>query len=103
VSESPMAHGERNGGRSGLIRPGAVATAVDAMLPTNLEGTDAVRAAVARRLAAELDAPDVQAYAVARLSGALLTALSALDAEGSVRASAPARTELRQLLRDVTG
>jgi hypothetical protein len=71
-------------------------------LPRDLEGSDLVRAAVAKRLAAELDAPDLPAHAVARLASAPIGVVSAIDGRRREVAQAkPDRAGLRQLLDDV--
>jgi hypothetical protein len=91
----------RNGAKSRRIVADSVGGVVAAWLPHDLAGSDMVRAAVARRLAAELDAPDLPAHAVARIAGTLMNVVGAIDREREVERARPSRAELRQLLDDV--
>lgn len=81
-----------------------VSAVVDAWLPAGVEGADAVRAAVARRLAIELDDPDLPAHALGRLASTLVSVVSALDDKRSVSLDhPPTRAQLSQLLDVVNG
>jgi hypothetical protein len=91
----------RNGAKSSRVVADTVGGVLTSWLPNNLEGSDVVRAAVAKRLAPELDAPDLPAYAVARVAGALIGVVSAIDGTREVAQARPNRAELRQLLGDV--
>jgi hypothetical protein len=71
---------------------------VDSWLPEGLEGADAVRREVALRLASELDSAP-PAYAVARISSALLDAVSQIERN----TESPSELDLRSLLREVVG
>ena len=97
-----MIHADRrNGAKSSPIVADSVGGVLASWLPDDLEGSDVVRAAVAKRLADELDSPDLPAYAVARIAGALISVVSAIDGTREVAQARPSRAELRQLLDDV--
>jgi hypothetical protein len=63
--------------------------------------TYVVRAAVAKRLATELDAADLPAHAVPRIANALINVVAAVDRTREAAQTKPSRTELRTLLEDV--
>jgi hypothetical protein len=83
----------RNGAKSSRIVPDTVGGVLASWLPDDLEGSDMVRAAVAKRLAAKLDAPELPAHAVARIAGTLISVVSALDGKEEV---APGRSPSRR-------
>jgi hypothetical protein len=79
-----------------------VLEAVESWLPEELEGADAVHARIAKRLAAQLDDPGTPAYVVARVAGALVDVVAAIERDDEVdNGRLDARTDLRRLLRDV--
>jgi hypothetical protein len=88
-------------GRSARLDRAGVSGVVDSWLPADIEGADIVRAAVARRLAAELDAPELQSYVVAKLASTLIAVVAEIDGTREVARAKPSRAELRQLLDDV--
>ena len=91
----------RNGAKSSPIVADTVGGVLASWMPEDLEGSDVVRAAVAKRLAAELDAPDLPAHAVARIAGTLISVVSAIDGTREVAHTRPSPAELRALLDDV--
>lgn len=91
----------RNGAKSSPIVADSVGGVVDAWLPDDLQGSDAVRAAVAKRLARELDDPALAGHAVPRIANALIAVVSAIDGKQEVEQARPSPGELRQLLDDV--
>jgi hypothetical protein len=92
---------QRGGAKSSRIVPDSVGGVLASWLPDDLEGADVVRAAIAKRLAAELDRPDAPPYVIARLAGALVSVVSEIDGTREVARARPNRAELRQLLDDV--
>lgn len=92
---------ERNGGRSRQIEPDSVRGVLDSWLTEDLEGADRVRVVIARRLAAELDNPDLPAYVVPRITGALVAVVAQIDAGHTVVRVGASRSELHRLLKDV--
>ena len=62
------------------MRHGAISGALEAWLPGPLEGADAVRLEVCRRLALELDTGSTPAHAVPRLANALAALVAAIKA-----------------------
>jgi hypothetical protein len=90
-----------NGAKSSRIAADSVSGVLAAWLPDDLEGSDMVRAAVAKRLAAELDTPGLPAHALGRLASTLITVVSAIDDAREAEGAKPSRSELRALLDDV--
>ena len=75
-----MIHADgRNGAKSSPIVANSVGGVVASWLPEDVEGSDIVRAAVAKRLARELDVPELPAHAVPRIANALISVVSAID------------------------
>jgi hypothetical protein len=95
-----MAADRSNGAKSSRILDDGVSGVLDAWLPDDLEGSDAVRASVCKRLAAELDDPGLPAHAIARLASTLITVVTALDAkhEFITPGKPPTREQLSRLL-----
>lgn len=96
---------ERNGARSGPIPSDSVRRVLDEWL-SDVDEVDPLRVAVARRLADELDTPELPAYVLARIVTALLDVVDNIvaGAERTETAARPARgsrPDLHRLLQDV--
>jgi hypothetical protein len=68
------------------LQRGAVSGALEAWLPSPLEGADAVRLEICRRLAAELDTGSTPPHAVPRIANALGALLAQIEADEPARA-----------------
>ena len=90
----------RNGAKSSPIAADTVGGVLDSWLPDDLEGSDAVRAAVAKRLAAELDDPDLAGHAVPRIANSLIAVVAAIDAKREIitPGQPPTREQMSRLL-----
>ena len=95
-----IAQAETNGGESSRIGADLVSRVVDSWMPEHLQGSDVVRAVIARRLAAELDTPGLPAYVVPRIAGALVAVIAQIEGVDESITNRSSRDELRDLLKD---
>ena len=86
-----MSATKANSNGSARFDRAGVSGVVDAWLPTDLEGADVVRGAVARRLANELDTDGLQSYVVAKLASTLISVVAEID--GARESHSPDPTE----------
>ena len=97
---------ERNRARSGPISSDSVRWVLDEWL-SDVDEVDPLRVAVARRLADELDTPDLPAYVLARIVTALLDVVDNIvvgaggETARPTRLAGGSRPDVHRLLRDV--
>lgn len=89
-----------NGAKSRPIVADGVGGVLADWLSDGLEGSDAVRGAVAKRLARELDDPALPPYVVAKLASTLVAVVAAIDAKREIiqPGMKPSRAQLSRLL-----